>query len=189
MPAPGEAPQTVAEEFKLCKNLNGSHLAWFRRHGITASQIGRVYMLRDKVVFLSSTAFEFLRYCPSGDEETVEAYIFMAGDSSHHWVDLVAWHPKTKRLASLMGRVAMLGEEHALAPRLSEGLRVHRDPLPWIRDGGRGVVLIEPRMACALLRDAGPLVVEKVAEAAALHEALSDMPVPTILVPQQEASR
>jgi hypothetical protein len=69
-------------------------------------------------------------------------------------VDLVAWSPRSGRIASRLGIVGLLGEgqaERAAANLAGAPLPVWRTPLDWLRAGRRGVVIVDRARAAHLL--------------------------------------
>jgi hypothetical protein len=80
-------------------------------------------------------------------------------------VDLIAWTPRLNCTASWLGRVALLGEDELLAPRLDDeqALMVHETPLAWLIAGRQGVVIVDPRKAAPILREAEPLKTHSIA--------------------------
>jgi hypothetical protein len=90
-------------------------------------------------------------------------------------------------LASLYGRVALLGQESIHAPRFNDkqALRVHPTALAWLMAGRDGVVVVNPRKAAPLLRDAEPLEVASAAFGQRLRNLLTLAP-PRIYAPAAE---
>jgi hypothetical protein len=69
-------------------------------------------------------------------------------------VDLVAWSPRSGRIASRLGIVGLLGEgqaERAAANLAGVPLPIWRTPLDWLRAGRRGVVMVDRSCAAHLL--------------------------------------
>jgi hypothetical protein len=93
--------------------------------------------------------------------------------------DVVAWAPKSGRVASRLGISSMLGEEQAArASGASKPLLVWRDPVGWLRAGRRGVVIIEPEGAAVVLAGL-PITAEDEAHARHLRATLK-VPAPRI---------
>ncbi len=101
----------------------------------------------DAVVFLPGRRFEFARDLRDA-AEAEGAVIFPAFDDLGELVDIAAWVPETGRVALLLGRVSMLGEDNVYAPRLGKPLALHetalecssptaRASLFWTRGGPR----------------------------------------------------
>jgi archaeosine-15-forming tRNA-guanine transglycosylase len=82
----------------------------------------------------------------------------------------------------------MLGEEQVFAPRIVEALLVHPDPLAWMRNGRRGVVVVDRPQAVALLRNAGTLIAADLDQGRQLREALETPPPRILISPQVEGA-
>jgi hypothetical protein len=151
-------------EYRICRSLNGHEIERLITLGVTASAIGGSYsegefcLAADEVVFLDCERFEFARYAKGG--EAVNACIFLCRDQLGEIADLVAG--RGEFLASWLGRVSMLGEHNALAPRLGHGLTVHETPMDWLKAGRDGVVIADGERAKPILHCAGPLLVQSV---------------------------
>jgi hypothetical protein len=68
--------------------------------------------------------------------------------------DLVAWSPRSGRIASRLGIAALLGEgqaERAATNLAGAPLPVWRTPLDWLRAARRGVVIVDRPRAAHLL--------------------------------------
>ena len=113
--------------------------------------------------------------------EGVPAAVVLALNDFAEPADLVAWPLKGDGLASWLGAVAMLGQQHVMAPRLDPALNVFRTGLDWLRGEREGVVLIEPGRAARHLVDYGPFAVATVEQGNKL-EALLTLPPPGIYV-------
>ena len=118
-----------------------------KRNGITWDSAVRVGGLR----------WHGVRWLPGGrfslDAEEPAALLVGCHDYHHdaRWVvddpapfDLVAFHPVwPQQFATLHGSAVMLGEAN-MHPALADGpVRVRREPLAWVRAGGRGVVPLD----------------------------------------------
>jgi hypothetical protein len=102
-------------------------------------------------------------------------------DEAGDLVDVAAWNIDDGALALWRGTASMLGAENIFAPRLGEPLLVHETLLDWLRDGRRGVYIIDPQRAAPLLRLSGPLGVKRDAHGRRLRQALT-IPAPQIVV-------
>jgi hypothetical protein len=144
---------------------------------------------KSSVVFGSEYLFDFAEelYDPSG---AGEAYIFVARNEFGDLWDLVAWQPKSGRLASWLGRASLLGGENVFRPRLSAngGIVVHDSPLSWLCAKRTGIVILHAGRAAGLLCDVGPLIVSDRARAGRLRTSLTRKP-PRILVAPQNVAR
>jgi hypothetical protein len=93
--------------------------------------------------------------------------------------DVVAWAPKSGRIAPRLGIASMLGEEQAArASGASKPLLVWRNPVGWLRAGRRGVVILDPEGAAVRLADLSIMAED---EAHARHlRAILKVPPPRI---------
>jgi hypothetical protein len=140
----------------------------------------------EPVVFLPNDCFEFAGHArdPSG---AVVAVIFLARDDLGDPSDLAAWEPETGRLALLLGRVAMLGQDNLYGWRLGDPLMVHETPLEWLQAGREGVFVIDPQRASPLLRMVEPLGVKRPEYGRRLQAALT-ICAPRIVVAAPQAA-
>lgn len=77
-------------------------------------------------------------------------------------LDLVYWQPGTGEIASDTLRAFALGEENLQNPwatALDRYLNVFEDPLEWLRDSRRGIVIIKWKEAFDRLRDCPALAI------------------------------
>ena len=94
-----------------------------------------------KVTFLDKLTFDF-------DEAGDRALIFIEER------DLIAWQPRTGKLASWRGMAFALGEDAIWSPAswfAESALRVHLTPLHWLQANREGIVIVHPRLAYAML--------------------------------------
>lgn len=71
--------------------------------------------------------------------------------------DLVLWSPRTGELATWCGRAFALGEDNiaaAMTYAFDCYLHIYADPLEWLRDKGRGIVVLDWSRAFDMLRHA-----------------------------------
>jgi hypothetical protein len=173
----------------FCDDLNEEQLDFLRSRGIPAAALGfdnkrRHFKIRtSRVVFLDLARFEFA-YCFRGDRERLTATIIVCRDELGEVADLCAWSPKLGAPALWLGKIGLLGEENALAPRVgSPALDVHSTPEEWLAENRRGVVVVDPQRARPILNAASPLVVRTVPFGQTLR-ALLTRPSARILVEQ-----
>lgn len=79
--------------------------------------------------------------------------------------DLIFWQPATGEIASETGRAFALGEENLQNPwatALDRYLNVFADPIEWLRDGRRGIVIIKWKDAFDYLRDCAAIAVPEI---------------------------
>jgi hypothetical protein len=152
------------------------------RQGVPAEAIER--LRAGYVVRTGPDAFELDQHTTYGKPE--RAFLFLVRDVCGDPADIVAWQPATDWLGIWRGLAWALGQEVVYAGRLTEhgALKVHQNPLAWLRDVCRGIVLTRARIAAAFLNDAGPLLADDVKHGSELKRALT-RPAPRIVVPQR----
>lgn len=140
-------------------------------------------LLRDAVSFRRGRRFEFARYLRGEDDERVAAYTLLARDEDGAAVDVIAWHPRTGRMASWLGRTGLLGLDYPCPATREDPLVVYPDPLVWLADGRRGVVVVDERLARPALLEAGTIRAFDIAHGEKLKAMLEQVRLPRILVP------
>lgn len=89
------------------------------------------------------------------DPNGVRALIFRATDRGDV-IDLVAWSPRSGKLASWRGQAFCLGDEDAIwNPATwfdSSAIKVHRSPLEWLRSNREGIVIVNSSRVYEKLR-------------------------------------
>lgn len=169
--------------------LRALDLDWLRSQGvagcITAWGPGHRFdvLLRDGVAFRRGRRFEFLRHMQGEDVERVVAYTLLARDAGGAPLDVVAWHPRTGRVATWLGRTGLLGLEHACPATTDDPLIVFPDPLTWLAGRRRGVVVVDERLARPELLEAGSIQAADIAHGAKLKAMLERVRLPRITVP------
>ena len=137
----------------------------------------------EPVVFQPGDRFELARHARDASS-AVMAVVFMARDDLGNPLDLAAWEAETGRLALLIGRVSMLGQDNLYGWRIGEPLVVHETPLEWLKAGREGVFVTDPQRASPLLRMAEPLGVKRSEFGRQLQAALT-IRAPRIVVSAQ----
>lgn len=198
---------SASAAFSQCARLRQVELDWFRSHGVSGfalagyrvdpaalgpAQFRLVYrrpheepvdwyfeVRRARVQFLPRGRFVFGWESRCELAESVPALIIPALDGLDI-VDLVAWHPKTGRLASLERRAGWLAGPE---PQPDEPLVVFADPLGWLAAWRVGVVVVHEAMAVPFLREQPLLQAGDVSHGEALQAMLTKVRVPRIVVP------
>lgn len=160
----------------LAQGIPGRISAWRRAGGFDL-------ILRDSVVFGRKPRFEFARLLRGAEGDPVAAYTLLARDADGAPLDVVAWHPRTGRLATWLGRAGLLGLDHRCAGTAQDPLVVYPDPATWLADERRGVVVVDERLARTDLLEAGSIMAADIAHGTALEAMLSKVRLPSILVP------
>jgi hypothetical protein len=104
------------------------------------------------VTFIRECSFDF-------DQEGERALIFIEQD------DLVAWPPDTGKLGTWCRGAFALNEDAIWNPAayfMGSALRVHRTPLEWLSAERDGIVIVQPQLAYAMLRDIPRIIVDDV---------------------------
>ena len=198
---------SAAAAFAQCARLRQVELDWFRSQGVSGfalagyrvdpaaigpSQFRLLYrrpheepvdwffeVRRARVQFLPRGRFVFGWETRCELADTVPALIIPALDGLEI-IDLVAWHPKSGRIASLERRVGWLAGP---APDADAPLVVFADPLGWLAAWRVGVVVVHETMAVPFLREQPLLQAADVAQGEALQAMLAKVRVPRIVVP------
>ena len=90
-----------------------------------------------------------------GTEATL-AYVSVARDWRGYASDIVAFDLAGRVIAAWLGREALLGAHHVLAPRFDDPLRVFDSPVSWLRGERDGIVIIDWTRAAAALAGRNP---------------------------------
>ena len=117
-------------------------IRWLFAQGVPDTAILEPEPIRaGKVRFLDRLTFDF-------DSDGERALIF------RHDHDLIAWQPKRELLASWRGVAFAINEDAIWNPAswfAESALRIHRTPLQWLQANRDGIVIVQPRLACAML--------------------------------------
>ena len=126
-----------------------TEIRWLLDEGLSDTALMMPTLIRAaNVKFLDFGTFDFDIY----DER---AFVFMVQDAGVN-VDLIAWEPARGALATWRGAAFALGQEAIFNPATyfdGGALRVHRNPLEWMRAERGGIVIIKPELAYAYLRN------------------------------------
>ena len=129
------------------------------------------------VEFLQNYRFEFAE---DAKGELTSALIIQVRNEVGDVADLLAFR-SNGQWAVWLGQVPVLGLEHALLPRLSEGLPVHRTILEYYRAGRKGTFILDKERSRFSLACAGPLLAEDKEHGEQLARDLSYQP--TVIYP------
>ena len=161
-------------EYLACEDLGPAAARWLVRQSVPDAAL---FVGQQGVPVLAATVsfgrgcFEFERH-HAGDAPC-RALVWPVWDEWGDQVDLAAWNPRSGAVGVWLGRVAMLGQEQLHRRAKGERLIVHATVLDWFRAGREGVAIVDQRRAVALLRDAGPLLVDDAAFGTQLERALT----------------
>jgi hypothetical protein len=166
-----QAPGSIREQSKEIELVASVHrslpfptddqLCWLLGQGVEEAAMGRPWIIRGGMVQFDDDTFEFV-------STGVQAIIFRADDRGET-VDLVAWDCRTGRLGSWRSSAFCLGDlDQIFNPAtyfMGGALRLHRSPLEWLRADRDGIVIVQPQLAYACLRNACRLSFTDVAHA------------------------
>jgi hypothetical protein len=125
---------------------SNDELRWLLRQGISDAAL---WPISGATVRLDGSTFAL-------DPDGERALIFRAEDCGEV-IDLIAWQPRTDKLASWRGIAFCLGDVDDIfnsATYFAGGaLRVHETPLQWLRAERDGIMILRPDLAHAYLAD------------------------------------
>ena len=127
-----------------------AEIRWLLHQGFSESALMTPTLIRAaNVEFLNGRTFDF-------DVGGERAFVLVVADNEFV-VDFVAWEPKRGALATWRGAAFALGQEAIFNPASyfdGKALRVHRTPLEWLKAERDGIVIVQPQLTYAYLRDA-----------------------------------
>ncbi|MGC2409383.1 MAG: hypothetical protein WA441_05165 [Methyloceanibacter sp.] len=148
-PPPENNPKSLAAFYRSLPFPTDGELRWLLNQGIDGEVMASPYAIRGAAVEFDRHTFDF-------DPDGSRAVIFRADDRGEPR-DLVAWGPKSGRLASWRGSAFCVGDaDDVLNPAINfmdGALRIHRTPLEWLRSGRDGIVIVQPKDVCGHLHD------------------------------------
>ncbi|MBR1197808.1 hypothetical protein JQ574_17570 [Bradyrhizobium sp. AUGA SZCCT0158] len=164
------------------RSLTQREIDRFAKLKISAPNLGVPWpVLADRVVFER----KFFVFADDADETGELAFTF-AVISNAGFIDIVAWHPTTDRLATWFGHAFALGERQVHHPNpLFSGLPVFRSPIGWLRNGRRGIVIVRDNFARTVLARVPLLIAEDEEHQRDLEKVLPVNPGPRIIVSQK----
>ena len=124
-------------------------LDWLRDRGVAIDAITSPWGVR-----VARVVFDGARYAPA---PRVGSFAFIFAIIDGDIIDAAAWEPKTGKIASRFGIGALLGEGQIGRDQLGtmgRALPVWRSPLEWLRDGRKGVVIVDAQRAAHVLAGA-----------------------------------
>lgn len=159
-----------------------------RRHGLADQEATLSFAVRRaQVHFEPRQRFIFGWDARAAEPFLEPAFILPGFDECEVLVDLIAWCPRTGRLASLNRRCGLLLA--ASWTDLDVPLTVFPDPMPWLASGRRGVVVVHAALARPVLLEAPAIQAANVAHGVALKAMLTKVRIPSIMVPAETAAR
>ena len=127
-----------------------AQLRWLLEQDIGGDSMVEPWPIRAAEVRFEDHSFDF-------DTQGEQALLFRAEDRGEA-IDLVAYQPRTGKLASWRGVAFCLGDQdQTFNPAtwfMGGALRVHANPLTWLKSGRDGIVILRPALTYAMLRNA-----------------------------------
>jgi hypothetical protein len=141
----GDHPDAITAYCEEAGSPSNEVIRWWMDQGVSIDALIKpLAVLAARAVFQPDGT-----YAPNGLGEFAHVFSAFDGDGL---ADVVAWAPKSGRIASRLGIASMLGEEQAArASGASKPLLVWRGPVGWLRAGRRGVVILDPEGAAVRL--------------------------------------
>jgi hypothetical protein len=145
---PGQQVETLAAVHRGWGLPSQDQVRWLLDQGLDADALCRPWLISATTVRFDGNTF-------TTDPDGERALTFRATDRGEV-VDLIAWNPRSGKLASWYGTAFCLGDlDDILNPAsffAGSALRVHADPLAWLRAGRDGIVIVKPEFTYAYLR-------------------------------------
>lgn len=177
----------IEQQYRLLAPISIAFIAWIKRLkalGVSVDALVTPELPVQARITMQGDCFDFAAGDPG--EQAVDALVFLARDDNGEPADLVAWAPKSGRLASWWG-IPMLGME-ALSDWLIDAdgaIEVFDDPLKWLIAERNGLLVVNFANAAPILREAAPLKVSSVTFGRRLANLINPKP-PRILAPAAE---
>jgi hypothetical protein len=179
------APSDELEhQYRLLLPISIPWLKRLKQLGVSVDALCEPELPAQARVVMHGDCFEFAAHDP--DEQAVDALVFLARDDAGEPADLVAWSPKSDRLAAWWG-IPMLGMECLGDWRIDPNgaIEVFDDPLKWLVAERNGLVVVSFANAAPILRECGSLKVGSATFGRRLANLINPKP-PRILVPSAE---
>jgi hypothetical protein len=150
------APVTPSESFASVQRSwgwpSGAAILALCDQGISITAMAEPWPLGTaKVHFFGDGTFD-------RDVEGECVWTFIATDYSGTAIDIVAYAPESRKIASWYGVAEILGDPDQVDNRATYAfdgtLRVHADPIAWLKSGRDGIVIVNRLRAAPLLRNA-----------------------------------
>ena len=149
-PAPAEVAYTFMTDLHA---PSAGQRAELRRRGVPDSAIDHDPDREGGPIRVARVVFEqgFFDFASEDGPEATLAYVSVARDWRGYASDIVAFDLAGRVSAAWLGREALLGAHHVLAPRFDDPLRVFDSPVSWLRGERDGIVIIDWTRAAAAL--------------------------------------
>jgi hypothetical protein len=130
--------------------LNEAQGTWLRHQGVSVEAILEPTPIgAARVKFLDGT-FDVAR-----SEAGTPALTFRVSNVDGDDIDLAAWSPRMGQTGTWYGRAFALGQNQIDNPASyfdGDALRIHADPLAWLKANRDGICIIQPNLTYAMLR-------------------------------------
>lgn len=138
---------------------------------------------RERVRFLRGRRFVPERDCRGEPNDAVTAYVMPAIEEGIV-VDWVAWQPRSGRIATLDGRVGLLGGDAVSWASHDRPLELAPDPRAWLAGWRSGACIVDEVIARQQLLDATAIQAVDVEHGKKLKAMLEKVKLPRIVVPK-----
>jgi hypothetical protein len=153
---------------------NIAEVRWLRSQGVSRSAILDPWPLGATTVKFSGDTFEL-------DSNGERVLTFLVEDCGEV-IDIAAWQPRTCQLATRRRAGFAIGQEGIFNPAtyFADGvLQVHETPLQWLLAEREGIVVVQPDMTHAYLRNCRCLAFSDAAHARQVEQWIQP-PKPTV---------
>lgn len=144
-----ESNQSLAEFYRALPEPADNELRWLLAQNVNGDVMAKPYAIRGASVRFDGDTFDF-------DPDGSRAVILRSDDRGEPR-DLVAWGPKSGRLATWRGTGFCIGDvEQVFCPStyfMGGALRIHRTPLEWLKARRKGIVIVNPELAYGQFHD------------------------------------
>jgi hypothetical protein len=142
----------VPPEFFKYRSLRQSQIDFFRAQGVTIEML--IHPREPRLAIGRSDTLGYFI-----DDDNGEDWIVFAADG-----DLIYWQPKTGTFATSFRRAFAITEERIVNPATyfaGDGLRLFNNPVEWLKDARRGVVVLDWTKAFDRLRHCSRVVMRE----------------------------
>jgi hypothetical protein len=149
-------------------------LRWLRSQGVSRAAILCPWSIGATNVTFNGNTFEL-------DAKGERVLTFLVEDCGEV-IDIAAWRPCTRKLATWLGSGFAIGQEAIFNPAtyfVGDALHVHETPLQWLKADREGIVILRPDLAPAYLSNCQRIRCSEAAYARLVEQWLQP-PKPTV---------
>ena len=161
-------PDELTAQHQSLALPSDDQLRWLLNRGVYGPELFTPWVIRAARVRLSGRTFHF--------DATAEPALLFRAEDRWEVIDLIAWLPRTNALATWCSRAFCLGDQDQIFNPATwfagDALHVHATPVEWLRAGRRGIVIVQPKFAHAMLRHCPRLVVADASQGRQLRHSL-----------------